>query len=593
LAASSARRSGDHQPHATARWSVPFIVLFAVLAIGCSHGAPSSSGEVDRAMVLMQQLAVAPRTTEHTEAARALIERTLRDAGVKFEREVVGTVELPEISVLGTRYRHAHPVTVTDPNYVMRFGPPGPALLVMAHYDSVADSPGAADNAAAVAIVIELARSLAHEAPRTPVMLALTAAEENGLVGAEALSTRHRDDVAFAISLDLVGGDGDLIINGASTLIGRTELSWLAGAAARAGITLHAPPAHRVVSRWWPQAERSDHGPFTRLGVRAVHLYDRGTDGEWIDLAYHSDRDVPARVHRASVADLGRLLRALVASPVPAHGGDGYWVPVLRNVVVPRALLLGFELVLLAIVIASLVLSRNGLFAALARDREEGAGVGLVLGALCYLGAIIVAIVIERATAGAHPAPWLHAPLRALAAEACIIGGGFGLATRLIGRVRPWCGEQRYLALAIVVLASIGTLLLAIGAAEVAWIWIVPAAVLAIAPRLGRAGRILLVVAAMPIVVVLQPALLREAAWNGFLPPALPLAAALGFLGIPLIAAVGFALRGRRAAGPMGTFGLGLGCGLLLIVGLLVAATTSARCSALEFKVFHLACERV
>src|SRR6185312_11446709 len=102
-------------------------------------------------------------------------------------------------------------------------------------------------------------------------------------------------------------------------LIGTSEMRWLADAADRAGTIVRAPLGHRLVSRWWPQAERADHGAFTRRGVRAFHLYNRGTDGDWIDLAYHSPRDVPERIDRASVAATGRLLRALVAEPPPPH----------------------------------------------------------------------------------------------------------------------------------------------------------------------------------------------------------------------------------------------------------------------------------
>ena len=94
-------------------------------------------------------------------------------------------------------FASAHRVALDDPNLVVRFGPPGKALLVMAHYDTVAGSPGAVDNAAAVALLVELARVLREHPPPQPVMLAFTANEEIGLVGAEALAdqARRRDRV--------------------------------------------------------------------------------------------------------------------------------------------------------------------------------------------------------------------------------------------------------------------------------------------------------------------------------------------------------------------------------------------------------------
>ena len=93
----------------------------------------------------------------------------------------------------------------------------GKTLLVMAHYDTVAGSPGAVDNAAGVAVVLELARVLAAEPPPQPVMLVFTAAEEIGLVGAEALAAEYADRTSFAIALDLIGGDGELVVNGVAS----------------------------------------------------------------------------------------------------------------------------------------------------------------------------------------------------------------------------------------------------------------------------------------------------------------------------------------------------------------------------------------
>jgi xanthine/CO dehydrogenase XdhC/CoxF family maturation factor len=217
-------------------------------------------------------------------------------------------------------------------------------------------------------------------------MLAFTADEEGGLVGAEALAQR-RTDIAFAVALDLVGGSGELVLNGASTLIGAAEMQWLADAADRAGMIVRAPLPHRVVSRWWPQAERADHGAFTRRGIRAFHLYNRGNDGEWIDLAYHSAYDSPARLDRTRIDELGRLVVALVAEPPPPHDGDGFWLPLAANTVIPRWTLVAFDVVLVLLALAGL--------AAIVGPRDRP-GAGLVAALGCYAAAIAVATVVER-----------------------------------------------------------------------------------------------------------------------------------------------------------------------------------------------------
>jgi hypothetical protein len=281
--------------------------------------------------------------------------------------------------------------------------------------------------------------------------------------------------------------------------------------------------------------------------------------------------------------------------------------------VVPRGVLVGVELLLAFVVIGVLVFSRAGLLAWFARSRERGDGPALIGGALCYALAVLAAIGLERMTSGGHLVRWIHAPLRALIGHALVIGGVFGLATRVVARLWPWRGESRYLAVASVVPLAIGLAWLAIGAAEVAWVWLVPAAAIALAPLVPRtsapvrstplralsafAPRVVVVVSvlatALPIALVLDPHRLREAEWNGFLPVSVPLAATVGLFGIPVVAAVAWALRRRTHHGPMGTLVLGLGCGLLAIAGLVVALTAPAPCTPAEFVEFLLACERV
>jgi hypothetical protein len=86
-----------------------------------------------------------------------------------------------------------------------------PALAVMAHYDSVPGSPGAADDAAGVASALETARALkATGGPARDVVFVLTDGEEAGLIGARAF---FDDDplakrIGAVINLDTRGGGG-------------------------------------------------------------------------------------------------------------------------------------------------------------------------------------------------------------------------------------------------------------------------------------------------------------------------------------------------------------------------------------------------
>jgi hypothetical protein len=66
-----------------------------------------------------------------------------------------------------------------------------PAVALMAHYDSVANSPGAADDAAGVAAALEIVRAIrAQGQPARDVMVVITDGEESGLLGANAFFGR-------------------------------------------------------------------------------------------------------------------------------------------------------------------------------------------------------------------------------------------------------------------------------------------------------------------------------------------------------------------------------------------------------------------
>jgi peptidase M28-like protein len=69
-------------------------------------------------------------------------------------------------------------------NIVMTTHPPkeGPYVLLGAHYDSVPDTPGADDNASAVAVCVECAR-LIKKHSLGPAMIVLFNREEDGLLG--------------------------------------------------------------------------------------------------------------------------------------------------------------------------------------------------------------------------------------------------------------------------------------------------------------------------------------------------------------------------------------------------------------------------
>ncbi|MFD1189251.1 M20/M25/M40 family metallo-hydrolase [Phenylobacterium conjunctum] len=86
-----------------------------------------------------------------------------------------------------------------------------PALAIMAHYDSVPGSPGAADDAAGVASALEIVRLLKLQGtPARDVIVLITDGEEGGLLGAQAFFDQHplAKRIGYLLNMETRGGGG-------------------------------------------------------------------------------------------------------------------------------------------------------------------------------------------------------------------------------------------------------------------------------------------------------------------------------------------------------------------------------------------------
>lgn len=87
----------------------------------------------------------------------------------------------------------------------------GTGVLLAAHYDSVPAGPGASDDGAGTATVLEIARALKYlPQPRHSVILLIGDGEEAGLLGARVFVDRHRwaKEVQAAVNVDTRGTSG-------------------------------------------------------------------------------------------------------------------------------------------------------------------------------------------------------------------------------------------------------------------------------------------------------------------------------------------------------------------------------------------------
>lgn len=89
------------------------------------------------------------------------------------------------------------------------------AILLMAHYDSVSSGPGAADDAAGVATILETVRALKTGTPlKDDLIVLFTDGEESGLLGAEAFVASHPwfKDVGLVMNFEARGNNGPSLL---------------------------------------------------------------------------------------------------------------------------------------------------------------------------------------------------------------------------------------------------------------------------------------------------------------------------------------------------------------------------------------------
>ena len=181
---------------------------------------------------------------------------------------VRGVIERLSEAGWTVRMRHGSPVACRGNS----------SILYLAHVDSVAGSPGAVDNAAGVAVLLELARNTSAR----DLCLGFPVGEEAGLRGSRALASGWDEPLQLVVSLDLIGTGSPTAID-LNRSWGSTELRWL-----KRHTAIEVPILHRIVGRALPQW-RSDHGPFAATGTLAFQIMTRGPDA--VFTRYHQATD--------------------------------------------------------------------------------------------------------------------------------------------------------------------------------------------------------------------------------------------------------------------------------------------------------------
>jgi hypothetical protein len=193
-----------------------------------------------------------------------------------------------------------------------------PAVLLMAHHDSVWGSPAAADDGAGVASVLETIRAIkAGGQPRRDVMVLLTDGEELGLEGAKTFfaTDPRRAHVGVIVNLETRGGGGRATMFETGSDNG--AMMGLFGQAVRQPVSTSLSV---FIYKKLPNS--TDLTVAKKLGYPGFNFAFIGRAG-----LYHSPLAIPEALDQGALQDMGRqtldLARALADAPaLPGKAAD-------------------------------------------------------------------------------------------------------------------------------------------------------------------------------------------------------------------------------------------------------------------------------
>jgi hypothetical protein len=250
------------------------------------------------------------------------------------------------------------------------------ALTLMAHYDSVQGSPGAADDITGVASILEIVRAIkASGAPIRDVMVVITDGEEAGLLGATAFFADHplASHVGFIMNLEARGGGGRAAMFETGTDNG--------GAIDLYRHTAVRPSANSLsVFLYKLLPNDTDYSVAKPRGIAGLNFAFIGKQFD-----YHSPSSTVTVLDQGSVQNIGEQVlgpaRALAFSAtLPARTPDAVYGQVIQNLIIAYPAWGGWLLLIAIAVLIGIAASRaRRLGPLLWIDLARGAGAGLLL----------------------------------------------------------------------------------------------------------------------------------------------------------------------------------------------------------------------
>lgn len=262
--------------------------------------APAQQFSAARAIEQLAQFAQRPHPVGSAEnqRVRGYLLQTLRDLGMTAHVESgtgTSTNELrPHVIAAG----RVHNVVATLPGTANQ-----QAVLLTAHYDSVPYGPGAGDDGAGVASILETLRALkSGPALQNDVRVVFTDGEEAGLLGASAYVSAHPElaqEVGVVMNFEGRGSSGEVIM---------FETSDANGALIRqlANVAPYPVASSLTYTLYKQLPNDTDLTVFKRAGLPALNF--AFIEGFW---NYHSPGDTVANLAPRTLQHMGSYALAL------------------------------------------------------------------------------------------------------------------------------------------------------------------------------------------------------------------------------------------------------------------------------------------
>jgi hypothetical protein len=337
--------------------SLALALLIAVVTLQSPRPAPLNAPVTDfsaaRAMTDVDEIARRPHpvgSVDHARVQAYLLQR-MTDLGLETSTQTgpISRGSARYLRQMGGDPEAANFSAVNLIGVLPGRDPRLPAVALMAHYDTVPMSAGAADDSAGVAAILEAVRAIRARGPadRTLVVL-LTDAEEIGLDGARVFWGGHplRDRIGTVVNLEARGGGGRAMMfetgRGNDQTIG---LFARGGVRADGGVTSNSLAV--FVYELMPNG--TDFTIPKQRGVQGVNFAFIGRPDQ-----YHAPGSTPEALDRGSVQHIGsqalEMSDALLRSPaLPEPTRNRVYADLFGHVVVGHPPAAGWSLLALAL----------------------------------------------------------------------------------------------------------------------------------------------------------------------------------------------------------------------------------------------------